>query len=248
MKALKTLAALGAGAGLFTSAANAQLPGGNQAGLNAAMLKLFGDIGGFTSKAEVRLQEKDSSDTMTMTVDFAMLDGKVRMDLDMSGLKSKRVPPETLAAFKAAGLDKLATIVRPDRKSTLLIYPTVRGYAETLMSKEEAASLERKFKIEKTRLGNETIGGHRCEKNKVVVSADNGERHEATVWYAMDLKNFPIKVQMEQPQMTVVLQYRDVKLAQPEAGRFEPPGGFTKHPSAEQLMQDAMLRTFSGKK
>ena len=248
MKAIKILAVLTALARILVLSAEAQLPGGSQAGMNAAMLKLFGDIGGFTSKADVRLQEKGSQEVMTMAVEFAMRDGKVRMDLDMSSLKSKQMPPETLAAFKAAGLDKLASVVRPDRKSTLLIYPSVQGYAETPMSKDEAAGLDRKFKIEKTRLGNETIDGRSCEKNKVVVSADNGERHEATVWYAADLRNFPVKVQMDQPQMTVVLQYRDVKLVQPDAGRFEPPAGFSKHPTVEQLMQNAMLRTLGGGK
>jgi len=248
MKALKQLTVLVPLACLFALAANAQVPGGGPAGLNTAMLKLFGEVGGFTSKAEVRMQEKGSSEVMTMTVDFAMRDGKVRMDLDMGAVKSKQLPPETLAAFKVAGLDKLSTIVLPDRKSTLIIYPSVQAYAETPMPKDEAAGLGRKFKIEKTRLGNETIDGHGCEKDKVVVSADNGERHEATVWYAADLKNFPIKVQMNQPQMTVVLQYRAVKLSQPDAERFEPPAGFTKHPTVEHLMQDAMLKTLGGNK
>jgi len=248
MNTLKIPAALTTLACLFSLGAEAQVPGGGQAGMNAAMLKLFGDVGGFTSKADVRLQEKGSPEVMTMTVGFSMRDGKVRMDLDMGAVKSKQLPPETLAAFKVAGLDKLATIVRPDRKSTLLVYPSVQGYAETPMSKEEAAGLDRKFKIEKTRLGSETIDGRSCEKNKVIISADNGEKHEATVWYAADLKNFPLKVQMNQPEMTVVLQYRDVKLVPPDAGRFEPPAGFTKHPTVEQLMQNAMLRTLGGKK
>src|SRR5688572_2402836 len=101
-------------------ALRAQVPGGSQSTLNAAMLKLFGDITSFTSKAEVRLTEKGGKDPMTMAVEFSMLDGKARMDLDMSTLKSKQLPAETLTMFKAAGLDKLATIVRPDRKLLLI--------------------------------------------------------------------------------------------------------------------------------
>jgi hypothetical protein len=178
-----------------------------------------------------------------MAVDLAMRGGKTRMDLDMNTVKSKQLPPETLAAFKVAGLDKVATIVRPDRKSMLLIYPSVQGYAETPMSRDEAASLGRKFKITKTRLGSETISGYSCEKNKVVISADNGETHEATVWYATTLQDFPVRMQMDQAQMTVVLQYRDIKLAEPDAGRFEPPAGFTRHASVEILMQKAMMQT-----
>ena len=248
MKTLRMLAPITALGCVFVFAVNAQLPEGNQGGLNAAMMKLFDDIGGFTSKAEIRLQEKGSPETMTMTVGFAMRDGKVRMDLDMSTMKSKQLPPETLAAFKVAGLETLATIVRPDRKSTLLIYPLVQGYAEMPMSRDEAASLQRKFKIEKTRLGGETIGGYSCDKNKVVISADNGEKHQATVWYATEMKNFPIKVEMEQPQMTVVLQYRDVKLTPPDSVRFEPPPGFTRHATVEQLMQNAMMKAMGGKR
>jgi hypothetical protein len=248
MNTIKTSAALAICACLFAPAARTQVPGGGQAGMNAAMLKLFGEVGGFTSKADVRLQEKGSSEVMTMTVDFAMRDGKVRMDLDMGAMKTKQLPPETLAAFKAAGLDKLATIVRPDRKSTLLVYPSVQGYAEMPMSKDEATGLDRKFKIEKTRLGGEKIGGRNCQKNKVVISGENGEKHEATVWYAPDLQNFPLKVQMDQGQTVVVLQYREVKLVQPEPGRFEPPAGFTKHATVEDLMQNAMMKTLGGRK
>src|SRR5689334_11651799 len=120
-------------------ALRAQVPGGNQTALNAAMLRLFGETTNFAAKADVRLLEKGAKEPITMVADFAMLDGKARMDLDMATLKSKQLPAETLASFKAAGLDKLATIVRPDRKVIVLIYPTVRSYTEMTMSKQEAA-------------------------------------------------------------------------------------------------------------
>jgi hypothetical protein len=224
----------------------AQVPGGNQTALNAAMLKLFGEVTSFTSKADVRLLEKGAKEPMTMAVDFAMLDGNARMDLDMATLKSKQLPAETLASFKAAGLDKLATIVRPDRKVTILIYPVVRSYAEMPMSKQEAADMGRKYRVEKTKLGREAIDGHACDKTKAVVIADTGEKQEAMVWYAADLKNFPLKIQLDQQQSTVVMQYRDVKLVRPEARQFEAPTGFTKYGSIEQLMQNAMMKMLGG--
>ena len=228
--------------------AYAQLPGGSQAGLNAALLKLLADAPGFRSRAEVRVEEKGQSSPMTMMVDFLYLDGKARLDLDMSNIKSKQLPPETLAGFKAAGMDKVSTIVRPDRKSALLVYPSAQGYVEMPMSKEEAADMDRKYKIDKTLLGRESIDGHPCEKHKVVVSADTGQRHEAIVWYATDLKNFPLKVQLDQPQMMVVMHYRDVKLGRPDSKQFEPPGGLTKFASIEQLMQSAMMKMMGGNK
>ena len=233
---------------LACASGQAQLPGGSQAGLNAALLKLLGDVPAFKSKAEVRVDEKGQNSPMTMTVDFLYLDGKARLDLDMNTIKSKQLPPETLAGFKAAGMEKVSTIVRPDRKSALIVYPSAQGYVEMPMSKDEAADMERKYKIEKTRLGRESIDGHPCEKNKVVVSADTGQKHEALVWYATDLKNFPLKVQMEQQQMTVVMHYRDVKLERPDARQFEAPAGLTKFASIEQLMQSAMMKMIGGNK
>ncbi len=233
---------------LFSASVHAQLPGGGQAGLNAALLKLLGDVPGFKSKAEVRVEEKGQNSPMTMTVDFLYLEGKARLDLDMNTIKSKQLPPETLAGFKAAGMDKVTTIVRPDRKSALIIYPTTQGYVEMPMSKEEAADMDRKYKVEKTLIGRETIDGHPCQKNKVVVSADTGQKHEAVVWYATDLKNFPLKVQLDQQQMIVVMHYREVKLERPDAKHFEAPAALTKYASIEQLMQSAMMKMLGGSK
>ena len=227
----------------------AQLPGGGQAGWNAATLKLFGDVPAFTSKTEIHVQQKGSAEPLAMTVDFAMLEGKVRLDIDLNTIKSKQLPPETMASFKAAGLDKLATVIRPDRKSALLIYPGVRGYVEMPMSREEAADLDRKFKVEKTRVGRETVDGHSCEKNKVVISAgDNSSKHEAIVWYAADLNNFPVRMQMLQEGTTVVMDYRNVKFVRTDARQFDPPAGYTKHATAELLMQNAMMRMLGGKR
>src|SRR5262245_21517797 len=79
-RVLKALVCILAGAFGVANPAVAQLPGGGQAGWNAAMLKLFGDVSAFTSKAEIRLQEKGSAEPLIMAVDFAMHDGKVRLD------------------------------------------------------------------------------------------------------------------------------------------------------------------------
>ena len=130
---------------VLAASAPAQMPGGGRSGINAAMLKLFGEFSSFSSKAEVRMLDKGAKEPISMMVDFSMLDGQVRMDLDISTLKSTEVSAEILQSFKAAGLDKVTTIIRPHQKSALLIYPVVRGYVDLPMSKEEAADMDRKF-------------------------------------------------------------------------------------------------------
>jgi hypothetical protein len=228
--------------------ARAQLPAAGATGLNAAMTKLFGDVTAFSSQADVRLKENGGKDSLSLTMNFALLDGKMRAEIDMTQIKSAEVTAEAAASFKQMGMDKLVTIVRPDRKSTLLVYPTLRAYTEAPMSPQDAAELDGKYTVTKDKVGRETVDGHPCEKHKVTVTSEKGEKHEALVWYATDLKNFPVQMQMNQKDATVVMLYKDVKLAKPEANLFEAPAGFTKHESMEKLMQGAMMKMLGGAK
>jgi hypothetical protein len=238
-----TLAAAAICAWCFlVQSASAQLTGAGQTGLNAVMLKLLEEFPFFSSRTEMTMQEKGSSDVMTMAVDMAKLNPKVRVDLDMDTLKSKQVPPQTIAGFKAAGMGRVITVIRPDQKSALLIYPMVRSYVDLPMAKEEVEDLARMYKLQKTKLGSETIDGQSCDKMKVVITADNGAKHEAVVWYAPALRNFPVKVQMDQPQSTVVMLFRSIKVERPDSKQFEAPDGYNKHASVEALLQTSMKK------
>lgn len=228
---------------LSAVSAQAQFGGATaQAGLNAAMMKLFGDVKAFSSQAEVRMLDKAGVETMSMPMAFAMLDGKIRAEIDMSRVKSKDMPPEAAASLKQMGMDKMISIVRPDKKSTLVIYPSLRSYTDVPMSKEDAADLDKKYTVRTTKLGNETIDGHPCEKNKVVVTGENGEKHEALVWNAADLKKFPIQMQMNQQEADVVMRYTNTQMSPPDAKQFEAPAGYTKYPSVDKLMQEGMMK------
>jgi len=86
MKCLKTFrpalaAILASGA---AGIANAQMPAGGPPGWNAAMSKLFGDIKAFSAKAEMRALDKSGQPAIQVPMNFALLDNKVRMDIDMT--------------------------------------------------------------------------------------------------------------------------------------------------------------------
>jgi hypothetical protein len=115
------------------------------------------------------------------------------------------------------------------------------------MSAEDVADLEKTYKVEKTLLGKETLDGHPCEKNKVGVVDGKGGKQEATVWNATDLKDFPIQMQMNQPEATVIMTYREIQFARPDQKQFEAPSGFTKYDSMEKLMEGAMAKMVGGK-
>jgi len=207
----------------MTAQARAQVLSPNQAGLNGAMLKLFGNTTAFTSKSQVRMLDKADKETMSLPLDFALLEGKIRLDLDLAQIKSKDLTPEVIAPFKQMNMTKMATVVRTDKKQTLVIYPGLQAYAEMPMSSEEKADWESSYKVEKTLLGKETFDGHPCEKNRVVLIDGKGARQEALVWNATDLKDFPVQIQLKQPDATVVMQFRDLRLARPDAKQFEAP-------------------------
>ena len=86
MKCLKTFrpalaAILASGA---AGIANAQMPAGGPPGWNAAMSKLFGDIKAFSAKPEMRALDKSGQPAIQVPMSFALLDNKVRMDIDMT--------------------------------------------------------------------------------------------------------------------------------------------------------------------
>jgi hypothetical protein len=213
------------------------MPGSGQPGINGALLKLFGATTGFSAKAEVRMLDDAGKETLGMEMDFAVLEGKVRAELDMSQVKSAEVKTEDLARLKQLGLDRVVTIVRPDKKSALVIYPALQAYTEAPMTPEAAAEMTADYKVQRTLLVKETIDRHPCEKCKVLLTGPKRDRQEAVVWFATDLKDFPVKVQLLQPDATVVMQFKDIKLSRPDAKLFGTPPATTKYPSVEALMR-----------
>src|SRR5687767_5084750 len=177
----------------------AQLPQAQVPGLDAAMAKLFGDNNAFSATATARLVDEKQIEMMSMPMSYALLDGKVRSEVDMAQVKSKDMPAEASATFKEMGMDKVVSIVRPDKQIVFVIYPGLRAYAEQPLNKVEAtAATARDFKVESTKLGTETIDGHPCVKNKVTISAKETPTQEAIVWNATDLKDFPVRIETQQ--------------------------------------------------
>jgi hypothetical protein len=220
----------------------AQMPQGQVPGLDAAMAKLFGNNSAFSATATARLLDDKGQETMLMPMGYAALDSKIRSEIDMTQLKSKEMQGEAAASLKQMGMDKMISIVRPDKNVVLIVYPALRAYAETPLPKSQAGAANQDYKLESTKLGAETVDGHPCVKNKVVIKGKEDEKHEAIVWNATDLKDFPVKMQMQQANGTMIMTYSNIKLEKPDAQLFEAPAGFEKHDSIEKLLQSTMMK------
>ncbi len=209
------------------------------------MAKLFGGISAYSATMET--QSKDSSgNAMTMPSKIFCLDGKTRVETDMGKMKSGNMPPNAAEQMKAMGMDTMVMLSRPDKKISYLIYPGLQAYAENPMQDRETAAATADYKVESTELGKDTVDGHPCVKTKVIVTDDQGTKHESVVWNATDLKKFPVKIETVQQGQTMTILFKDVNLAKPDAGLFDPPAGYKRYDNMQQMMQQEMMKRMGG--
>ena len=208
----------------------------------AALAKCFGNVTAFSAKCELRVLDRNDKEKFAAPTEFAMLDGKFRMELDMTQVKGQGIQQEQAAMLKQMGMDKLVSITRPDKKVTMVVYPGMQACLSTPMSKEQAEAAEASAKVEKTEQGKETVDGHPCVKSKLVVTDANGQTSEALVWTATDLKDFPVQVQTKEKNNTIIMLYKNVQLAKPAADKFETPAGYTVYNSMQEFSAGMMQK------
>lgn len=212
---------------LAASVAVAQAPsGGAPTSINSAFVKLFGTTGPFTAKVEAQVLDPSQKETVRLPMDFAFLDGKVRLEIDLARMQSKDLPASTITGLKERGMDRVISVFRPDKKATYVMYPGIQSYATVPVPKAEAEVSEKSLKLEKTALGNETIAGHACVKNKAVVKNGQAPVFEAVTWNAADLKDFPLQIEIRDKRSTVRMLFTQVRFTKPDAKQFDPPANY----------------------
>jgi hypothetical protein len=214
---------------LLGHAALAQVPlAGSGTGINVAFTKLFGTNSAFTAKVETQVIDPYQQPVVRMPMDFAALNGKVRLDINLAQVQSKDFPAATLAQLKQAGWDRLVSVFRPDKKTNYIIYPGVQSYQEVALVKGEADAFEKGLKLEKNSLGKDTVDGHPCVKNKVIISNGKAPVFEALTWNATDLKDFPLRIEIKEKVNTVRMHFSQVRFVKPDAKQFEIPAGYSR--------------------
>jgi hypothetical protein len=215
-------------------------------GLSGFTAKLFGDNATFSANLEMQTSSGGGSEIMTMPGKMFFDQGKSRFEMNLTELKGGKMSPEAAAQMKGIGMDKMIMISRPDKKVGYQVYPGMQAYVESPLPESEATGQASDFSIEVTELGKETVDGHPCIKNKTVVTDKEGTKHESLVWNATDLKKFPIKIEHTEDNTKVTMFFRDVNLSKPSADVFDPPTDATKYDSLQSMMQQVMMKRFSG--
>ncbi len=197
-----------------------------------------------TADMEIEIQPKKGK-PQTMRGSYAVLEGKTRMEMDMA--KMDGVDADSAQSMKEMGMDKVVTIVLPEKKTTLMVYPGMQAYCEMPHDVAKGkGKAEEAAKIERKEVGKEKVDGHPCVKYLVTVTMADGKKFEMTTWEATDLKNFPIQTQTVQDGSTITNRFKNVKTGKPDAKLFEAPAGYKKHDSMQSMMMGAAMKGMPG--
>ena len=221
---------------LAHSTATAQLPGGDGSpGVSTAMLKLFGANTAFTARADVQVVDGGKAEQLRTPMTFAALDGRLRVEIDMAQIRGKELSPAAVASLKPLGLDRVVSLLRPDRKALFIVYPNAQSYVNLPMNQAEIAA-DKNLRLEKTALARETVDGHPCVKNQVVIKSGTNLVLTATTWNASDLKDFPVQIATREKDMTSIMRFDQIQFVRPDAKQFDPPAGFKVFTDAQSLV------------
>jgi len=205
------------------------------------MKEVFGNNSAFS--ANMQMDTKGARGAMTVPAKIAFLDGKSRFEMDMAKMKSESMPAGTAEQMKAMGMGEMVTISRPDKKENYFVYPGLKSYAVVPTPDEDNSAA--KPDIKKTELGKETVDGHPTTKYKMVIKDTDGKEQEATVWNASDLKDFPVKIEMNTEMGPSTVTFSDVKLSKPDDSSFDPPTGFQRYNDLATMMRETMMKRFA---
>ncbi len=78
-------------------------------------------------------------------------------------------------------------------------------------------------KVKRTPAGTETVEGHSCKVENVVVTRADGKTIESKVWEADDLKGVPVKIESQTEHGKFIAVYRDIVLGTLDKALFTPP-------------------------
>lgn len=226
------------GGGMFGGAPGAQFGG--------AMNKIFGDHKFFSADLQTEMADATGKSELSVPAKMVFLEGKSRLELDISQAKGPSIKPEMAAQIQMMGMSEMTAISRPDKKLSYLVYPGLKSYAEMTMTEAEAGTDDSKMKVDIKADGSESVDGHDCLRNKVTITDADGKAREFTVWNAKDLKKFPVQIQTNEGGRATKMLFKAVKFDKPDAAKFEAPKDFERYTDIQAMMQGAMMKKFGG--
>ena len=88
----------------------------------------------------------------------------------------------------------------------------------------------------------ERIDGHLCQRSDATVTGSDGSVTTFRLWRAADLNGLPLRVSCTSIGTPLTLTLSKARLETLPADLFQPPSGFTRHASAEAMIQELAAR------
>jgi hypothetical protein len=209
--------------------------------MDVATARLLADTKAFTARAEMDLALGPALSRATNTVPLvvAFLDGRLRMDMDVNEVRSLGFPAPAFSSLIEMGLNQVVSVVRPEKRVLHILYPDVRGYLDFPLTPEESAGT---MKVERADTGRGTANGEPCAMQRIVLTREGTNRHDAIVWLSDAQRGFPVQIQWNEPNAQVTFRFLQVNIVKPDLALFEPPSEYAKYPDYTVLIQTAAAR------
>jgi hypothetical protein len=143
----------------------------------------------------------------------------------------------------------LSTLYVPSKRSVynLTTYPD-HSHQCVVMKPEQAKMLPSPLELlqgsilKRSDGGAETIEGHPCKIEDVVVKRPDGSKIESRVWEAQDLQGIPVKIESHTGDITLSAFYREILLGTPDAALFTIPEKCTPLEKMGQVVEQKVVR------
>jgi len=95
--------------------------------------------------------------------------------------------------------------------------------------------------VKRTPAGTETVEGHSCKVENVVVTRHDGKTIESKVWEADDLKGVPVKIESRTEHGKIMAVYHDIVLGTQDKTLFTPPDKCTPYEKMYKVVEEKTL-------
>jgi hypothetical protein len=163
------------------------------------------------------------SETYSMEMPLAIAKNRMRLEMDMS--KMMKDDPQS-------PVSRMIMLDRGDKNKSYTLYPNAKRFM--VHAGEEAA--EEKPRVDKTRMGSETIGKYKTDKFRVKITYKDGTVEEGLIWNAGELEGMTIKSEVENKDYRITTELRNIVLKTPQASLFEIPAGYSEARGFMDLM------------
>jgi hypothetical protein len=182
----------------------------------------------FTAVVHSVTVDKSRNQSWTFDAPLWITGQKMKMEMDMSRMMQASGAKDA----EQSPMSKMTMLNRGDKKTGYTLYPKVQKY----LVHSEAGEAGEKPKVDKTKVGSETIDGHPCDKYKVTITYKDGKGEEGFIWNAKDLGGMTIRSMVENKDFKVTTDLKNIVLKASPASVFEIPQGYTEAKSFMEIM------------